>query len=75
MKTHILLNSEKNQISLNKNQALQMELALNLSTYAKTWSDIGDKLYNFSTGNMDDNIIVTDQQYQVLLKLLKNKTK
>lgn len=77
MRTHILLSDggDKNRMSLNKHQALQMELALNLSEYGKTWSDIGDKLYNFSIDRMEDNIVVTEKQYLVLVKLSGKETK
>ena len=75
MKTLILLSdgSEKNRMSLNKRQALQIELALNLSEYGKKWSDIGDKLYDFATGKTDDNIVVTADQYMILVDLLNKK--
>ena len=65
---------ETNRLRLTRKQALDMELALNLSKYATTWYKIGDHLYNFHVGKTEDDLFVTTEQFKTLVSLLNPKT-
>ena len=55
-----------------KQQALQMELKLNTSQWGRTWSHIGDKLYDYSIDKTDlpPALIVTSAQFKFLSELI-----
>ena len=65
--------NKTNCLKLTKAQALKIELALNLSEYGKTWSKIGDHLYNFCVGKIDNDLYVTTEQYETLVSYLNKK--
>ena len=65
---------KKNRLRLTKKQALDMELALNLSEYATKWCKIGDHLFNFHVGKMEDDLFVTTEQFVTLVSFLSPKT-
>lgn len=59
---------------IDKEEAIQLELKLNVTQYGKQWSYIGDKLYAFGSGSLsksDDILVVSAQQYAFLEILQK----
>ncbi len=76
MKHTILLADveKKNRLRLTRKQALDMELVLNLSEHATKWCKIGDHLYNFHVGKMEDDLLVTTEQLVTLVSFLSPKT-
>ena len=75
MKNTILLADvgKINRLRLTKKQALQMELALNLLKEGTTWCKIGDHLFNFQIGKIEDDLFVTTEQFETLVSLLNPK--
>jgi len=68
----LLKDSSGNSLSLSKDDSLKLELTLNTSKYGKEWIHIGDKLYHFYTGEINDKeLIVTPYQFKFLIDLLK----
>tara|TARA_B100001778_G_C18235677_1_gene470949 strand:- start:226 stop:450 length:225 start_codon:yes stop_codon:yes gene_type:complete len=68
----LLKDSSGNSLSLSKDDSLKLELNLNTSKYGKEWIHIGDKLYHFYTGEINDKeLIVTPYQFKFLIDLLK----
>ena len=68
----LLKDSSGNSLSLSKDDSLNLELSLNTSKYGRDWKDIGDKLYHFYTGKINDKeLIVTPYQFKFLIDLLK----
>jgi len=70
-----IINNEnsKDYISLNKKEALALELKLNVTKNAKEWSYIGDLLFNFQAfANENDELIVSQEQIDYL-KMLNKK--
>jgi hypothetical protein len=59
-------------ISLNSEQAREMELKLNITTKGHIWKKIGDYLYDFHTGKTDNTIHhITFEQFNFLNKHFK----
>jgi len=59
-------------LSLNSEQAREMELKLNITTKARIWKEIGDYLYDFHIGKTDNTIHhITLEQFNFLNKLFK----
>jgi hypothetical protein len=59
-------------LSLNSEQAREMELKLNITTKARTWKEIGDYLYDFHIGKTDNTIHhITLEQFNFLNNLSK----
>ena len=73
MKTTITLQAKNLATTLNKQQAWKMEIALNQSEYGRSWSKVGDALYNFHASKDENDITVTAEQYHVLVSFLKNE--
>lgn len=75
MKHTILLADveKKNRLRLTRKQALDMELALNLSEHATKWCKIGDHLFNFHVGKMENDLFVTTEQFITLVSFLSSK--
>ena len=65
---------ETNRLRLTRKQALDMELALNLSEHAIKWCKIGDHLFNFHVGKIEDDLFVTTEQFITLVSFLSSKT-
>jgi hypothetical protein len=53
-----------NSFSLFPQEAIQLELKLNVTKYGHTWKDIGDVLFNFNSSNISQNLPVTLQQFE-----------
>ena len=58
------------RIYLSEEEALQLELALNLSKYGTAWKDVGDHLFSFHTRRHNRPLAVTPAQLRVLQRLL-----
>jgi hypothetical protein len=56
--------------SITKDEALKIELKINLLKDKKYWKGIGDKLYDFHSKDINNNINVTNDQHKVMLRLL-----
>jgi hypothetical protein len=52
-------------------QAIDIELKLNVSKFGKTWSHIGDHLFQYGTRTRapTDTLSVTKEQYEFLVDL------
>ena len=62
------VNHEK---KLNKKEALDLELKLNVSKYRREWSNIGDILFNFQANATENaSLLVTQQQFNYLTMLM-----
>ncbi len=58
--------------SITKDEALKLELKINLLKNKDYWREIGDKLYDFHAKDINNNIDVTNEQNMVMLRILKN---
>ena len=59
-------------LSINSEQAREMELKLNTSTKGHIWREIGDYLFDFHTGKTDNTIHhITLEQFNFLNNLSK----
>ena len=66
----LVVTDGNNSLQLDKQQSIDMELKLNVSSKGHTWKHIGDDLYKFGTANKDaDNLLVTKEQFEFLLVL------
>ena len=62
---------DKQTLYVNKEQARQLELKLNVSSKGREWIDVGDQLFAFHTGDVkEQELIVTEEQFLFLKKLL-----
>jgi len=52
-------------------QAIDIELKLNVSKFGKTWSHIGDHLFQYGTRTRGptDTLTVTKEQYEFIIDL------
>jgi len=57
-------------IELNKEDARDLELKLNVTSKGHTWSYIGDALFNFQPDVYTDNFVVTTEQITFLNKII-----
>ena len=60
---------QDNILQIPKQDALKIELAINLLPDIDYWKEIGDKLYNFHSNNQIENINVNKKQF-IFLKYL-----
>jgi len=62
-------------MNLTPQDAIALELCLNVTIVGHTWKNIGDALYNFGSkqSNADITLIVSDYQFN-FLEQLRNKT-
>ena len=58
------------KITINKKEALMLELKLNKSEYGKNWRNIGDLLYDFSIGKNIQEIELNSFQFEFFSILL-----
>ena len=71
MYSYLVLSDNERYISINKEEALKIELSLNLSKKGRIWSNIGDILYKFSINDCDlKTLYVTEIQFNYLLNFL-----
>ena len=69
----LLTDHSGNSYMLKKDEALAMELKLNISPYKWKWKEIGDKLYNYAIDKEElKELIVTTEQFKYLIQLLSN---
>ena len=68
----LILKDNSRQITLDRGQALALELKFNLTPYGKPWKHIGDTLYYFfrSDGHTNVESIVSAEQLDILNNLL-----
>ncbi len=65
----ILKDNLSRQIKLDKSQALDLELKLNISNKGKDWSNIGDILYNFFRDYQGYTDVVKEINHEQLIFL------
>jgi hypothetical protein len=65
----ILKDNLSRQIKLDKSQALDLELKLNISEKGKVWSNIGDTLYNFFRDYLGYTDVVKEISHEQLFFL------
>tara|TARA_B100000073_G_C23562851_1_gene504834 strand:+ start:537 stop:776 length:240 start_codon:yes stop_codon:yes gene_type:complete len=59
------------KIRLTKDQALKLELEINLYINKDFWTDIGDKLYDFHAKDINLPIVVENIKFKSILEVLK----
>jgi hypothetical protein len=57
-------------IELNKEDARDLELKLNVTSKGHIWSYIGDALFNFHPNVYTDNFVVTTEELNFLKKII-----
>ena len=65
----VKLTDGNNVLLLKRNESINLELKLNVSTYGHTWSNIGDQLYNFGIGKDITEILINSYQFNYLKNL------
>ena len=65
-----------NKFQLNFKQSTDLELKLNVSAYAKTWTHIGDELYLYSQAKTGDTaeLKIGTTEFKFLLRLMEKGT-
>ena len=69
---NLIITNGINLININKDDALKLELKINLYENKDYWREIGDKLYDFHAKNINNDIYVTNEQNRIILRILKN---
>ena len=59
------------KIRLTKDQALKLELEINLYNNKDFWIEIGDKLYDFHSRDINTPIVVENIKFKSILEVLK----
>ena len=59
------------KITLTKDQSLKLELEINLYDNKDFWIEIGDKLYDFHSKNINVPIMVENIKFVSILEILK----
>tara|TARA_B100000282_G_C31603491_1_gene431241 strand:+ start:216 stop:455 length:240 start_codon:yes stop_codon:yes gene_type:complete len=59
------------KIILTKDQALKLELEINLYNNKDFWIEIGDQLYNFHSRDINLPIMVENIKFKSILEVLK----
>ena len=71
----IVVTDGNSSIQLDKQQAIDLELKLNVSSKGHKWRHIGDELYKFGTANKEaENLLVTQEQFEFILLLQKKSS-
>lgn len=74
----IITRDESQFIQLNKQEAIQLELKLNVTSKGHAWKNIGNELFNFGSSQEQKNysFVVTNEQFEFIkLLMLKNSWK
>ena len=58
-------------VKLSKQDALKLELEINLYINKEFWTDIGDKLYDFHAKDINLPIVVENIKFITILQILK----
>lgn len=73
--SQIIITNTSRNIVLSRQDAIQLELKLNVSSKGHELKDIGDILYNFGSSRTDDSIhTVNNYVFEFLEKLMNRKT-
>ena len=70
MEKQIITNSISS-VKISKQDALKLELEINLYTNKNFWVDIGDKLYDFHSKDINLPIVVENIKFITILNILK----
>ena len=70
MEKQIITNSITS-VKISKQDALKLELEINLYKNKDFWVDIGDKLYDFHSKDINLPIVVENIKFLKILKILK----
>jgi len=70
MSTTFVITDNISIIELNKEDARDLELKLNVTSKGHAWSYIGDALYNFQPDIYTDNFVVTTEELNFLKKIM-----
>ena len=60
-----------NFVTINKNDALKLELKINLYENKDYWREIGNKLYDFHSKDINKSITVENIRFHGILQTLK----
>ena len=70
MEKQIITNSITS-VKISKQDALKLELEINLYINKDFWTDIGDKLYDFHAKDINLPIVVENIKFITILQILK----
>jgi hypothetical protein len=70
---NLIITNGINLININKDDALKLELKINLYENTDYWREIGDKLYDFHSKNINKSIEVDNERFQGILQTLNYK--
>ena len=70
MEKQIITNSITS-VKISKQDALKLELEINLYKNKDFWTDIGDKLYDFHAKDINLPIVVENIKFLTILEILK----
>ena len=70
---NLIITNGINLININKDDALKLELKINLYENKDYWREIGDKLYDFHSKNINKSIEVDNERFQGILQTLNYK--
>ena len=70
MEKQIITNSITS-VKISKQDALKLELEINLYINKDFWTDIGDKLYDFHAKDINLPMVVENIKFLTILKILK----
>jgi hypothetical protein len=66
--------SESHRLYVDRQQALKIELAINLLEDREKWVGLGDKLYNFHANNIFTHVEIPLDQFNYIKSVLEKKS-
>lgn len=68
----LTIQNENRTLHINKNQALKLELRINLLLNKNHWRKLGDVLYNFHVFNKTPNtpLQINDEKFNIIQEIL-----
>lgn len=60
------ITSNTNRIYITKDEALKIELKINLLEDKNYWRELGDKLYNFHAQDIFSEVEITEKQFNFI---------
>ena len=70
MSATFIITDNISTIELTKPKARELELKFNVTSKGRTWSNIGDALFNFWPDVYTDDFVVTTEQLEFLNKII-----
>ena len=72
---NLIVTTGYESMTLNREEAIMLELCLNVTKVGREWKNIGDELFNFGTNNSNKltKLFVSEIEFN-FLQVLHNKT-